>query len=149
MGHRGVTSRSTAYDRSLIWIFSRATRSFGLIENPMNFNPDPKALMEMSQLIQQLPPAQLSRMQTLMHNMMAGFDVSKEMEEFEKSLPPGFREKLMSVMGPTASTPISSDAPPNEMPKDMSEARLTILRAIAEHQITPEQALQLLFPHGA
>ena len=120
----------------------------------MNFNPDPKALMEMSQLIQQLPPAQLSRMQTLMHNMMAGFDVRKEMEEFEKSLPPDFREKLMSVMGPMSagptstpleSTPISSDAPP----KDMGEARLTILRAIAEHQITPEQALQLLFPHGA
>ena len=63
----------------------------------MNFDPskmDPKHLMEMSRLIQQLPPDQLNRMQTLMHNMMAGYDVRAEMEIFEKSLPPGFREKF-------------------------------------------------------
>jgi hypothetical protein len=110
----------------------------------MNFDPsqmDPKALMEMSRLIQELPPDKLNRMQTIMHNMVAGYDVRKEMEEFEKSLPPGFREKLMSVMGTAQVTQVT------KMPEDVHEARLTILRAVSERQVTPEQALQLLFPH--
>src|SRR4051812_8449490 len=59
---------------------------------------DPKLMMELSQLIQKLPPHQLNQMQSIMHNMMAGFDVTKEMEEFEKSLPPEFREKIASLM---------------------------------------------------
>lgn len=66
-----------------------------------NFDPskmDPKLLMELSKLIQELPPDKLNRMQTLMHNMMAGLDVSKEMEEFERTLPPGFRERLFGIM---------------------------------------------------
>ena len=76
-------------------------------DRPMTFNPyqfdpskmDPKHLMEMSRLIQQLPPDQLNRMQTLMHNMMAGFDVqSRDGGVSKRSLPPGFREKLVSVM---------------------------------------------------
>ena len=49
---------------------------------------DPKVLMQLSELMRQLPPAQIQKMQTLMHNMMAGFDVKKDMEEFEKTLPP-------------------------------------------------------------
>ena len=117
----------------------------------MNFDPsqmDPKALREMSRLIQELPPDKLNRMQTIMHNMMAGYDVRKEMEEFEKSLPPGFREKLMSVMGTQMSGAIPAQSAQNtKMPEDVHEARLTILRAVAERQVTPEQALQLLFPH--
>ena len=117
---------------------------------------DPKALMEMSQLIQQLPPEQLSRMQTLMHNMMAGFDVRLEMEEFEKGLPAGFREKLMAMMGGQAGTeftPAAQDVvieplskttePKSEM--DLREARLTILRAVSEKQISPDEAEKLLF----
>src|ERR1700756_2436014 len=67
-----------------------------------NFDPskmDPKVMMELSQLIQQLPPEKLGKMQTLMHNMMAGFDVRKEMEEFERGLAPDFREKLMALIG--------------------------------------------------
>src|SRR4051794_41002489 len=80
---------------------------------------DPKVLMQLTQLIQQLPPAQLNQMQSLMHNAMAGLDVRREMEEFEKNLPPGFREKLMSLMasqagaGFTAST--GAEAAPIEV----------------------------------
>jgi hypothetical protein len=113
----------------------------------------PELLMELSQLVQQLPPGQLQKMQGLMHNMMAGFDVRKEMEEFEKSLPPGFREKLTSLMGgmamggssppSSAETVSSSLEASSEM--DLSEARLTILRAVAGGKMTPEQAEKLLF----
>lgn len=128
---------------------------------------DPKVLMQLSQLIQQLPPEQLSRMQTLMHNAMAGFDVKKEMEEFEKGLPPGFREKLLSLMmgqtstqGPTEAPtvasiqPISSTTTHSESassdelsPEQMGihEARITVLRAVADGTMSPEEAEKLLF----
>ncbi|HAR43627.1 MAG TPA: hypothetical protein DCS07_13520 [Bdellovibrionales bacterium] len=111
---------------------------------------DPKALMEISQLIQQLPPEQLNRMQRLMHNMMAGFDVKKEMEEFENSLPPDFREKLLKLAGGSMSPgaqPITStaqSAPDAEI--DLHQARLTVLRAVQEGSISPEEAEKLLFP---
>ena len=120
--------------------------SFGFDPSKM----DPKALMEVSRLVQQLPQEQIYRMQTLMHNMMAGHDVRKEMEEFEKSLPPGFREKLMSVTGSQTFAPQQqAPAPPfvaqRSEPMNVDEARLTILRAVAERSVTPEEALKLLF----
>jgi hypothetical protein len=118
---------------------------------------DPKALMEISQLIQQLPPEKLSRLQTLMHNMMAGFDVRKEMEEFERGLPPGFREKLMGLMAQQAGTSYAPSAPSapsadieisseSHADMDLHQARLTILKAVADHKMTPEEAERLLFP---
>lgn len=114
-------------------------------------------MMELSALIQKLPPDRLGQMQTLMHNMMGGYDVSKEMEEFEKSLPAGFREKLMAVMmggsagvtPPTNTTiPYEAAETPTLSPADMNlrEARLTLLRAVSESKISPEEAEKLLFP---
>jgi hypothetical protein len=141
--------------------------------NPFGIDPskmDPKALMELSNLVRELPPAHLSRMQTLMHNMMAGFDVRKEMEEFERGLPPGFREKLMSVM--LRNNPMSGGAaaaaaaagpdveeaqvleagptPAQYTSAEMSvrEARLTVLRAVAHGSMEPEDAITALWPNG-
>ena len=127
--------------------------------DPSQFDPskmDPKVLMELSKLIRELPPEKLSKMQTLMHNMMAGFDVKKDMEEFERTLPPGFREKLMNSMGGQA--PFYS-APPatveteghtvseSESPEmNLHEARITLLRAVANGEMSPEDAEKLLFP---
>jgi hypothetical protein len=128
---------------------------------------DPKVMMELSQLIQSLPPNQLQKMQTIMHNAMAGFDVRREMEEFERSLPPGFREKLMGLMGgqmgafggmgPTGSAEPAKSIPgaheasdsasamePHEM--NLHQARITILRAVADGRMSPEEAEKLLFP---
>lgn len=130
--------------------------------NIPQFDPskmDPKLLMELSRMVQQLPPQQVQKMQTLMHNMMAGYDVSKEMEEFERSLPSGFREKLMTLM---AGQPMPFGAPgvapksdvidveplsASESNADMNlhEARLTILRAVADGRMAPEEAERLLF----
>jgi hypothetical protein len=139
----------------------------GVVMNPFSpfgnpgFDPskmDPKVLMELSQLVQQLPPEQLGRMQTMMHNAMAGFDVKREMEEFEKSLPPGFREKIVALMGGqgastfgggAASAPLSkAEQPPIEVASplsDVREARMTVLRAVAHGQMSPEDAEQILF----
>ncbi len=131
---------------------------------------DPKLLMELSQLVRQLPPEQLSRMQSLMHNMMAGFDVRKDMEEFERSLPPGFREKLMTLMmsqGAGAFGGFSQPAAAHEprapsmarepepeasvvatAEMNLREARLTLLRAVADGRMSPEDAERALFPEG-
>ena len=119
---------------------------------------DPKVLMELSQLIQQLPPEQLNRMQSLMHNMMAGHDVRREMEEFERALPSGFREKIvaMAAANPgafapgmdtafTNSTPVTSTEPVTASSMDLREARLTLLRGVASGQLSPEDAERLLF----
>jgi GTP-sensing pleiotropic transcriptional regulator CodY len=81
---------------------------------------DPKVMMQMAELVRQLPPDKISRMQTLMHNMMAGFDVKKDMEEFEQSLPQGFREKLVSIMGSSGLGAMGPSAPPVEEMSDIA-----------------------------
>jgi hypothetical protein len=125
---------------------------------------DPQVLMQLSQLIQQLPPDQLNKMQGLMHNAMAGFDVKAQMEEFERGLPPGFREKLMTLIAsnPTAFAPgmeamraqssvrdvVSEPSPSaavSSADMDVREARLTVLRGVANGQVSPEEAEKLLF----
>jgi len=135
-----------------------------------NFDPskmDPKLLMEMSQLIQQLSPDQMSHLQTLMHNMMAGYDVKQELAAFEQTLPPDFRSKMMSLMMRQGGSNFSSAAQStqNSAPMDITvdatsktmdmesttddmnlkEARLTILRAVAQGSLSPGDAEKLLF----
>jgi hypothetical protein len=71
-----------------------------------------------------LSPDQMMKMQSLMHNAMAGFDVSKDMAEFERSLPPEFREKmarLLYIMNgvevPGAAASPASATTPQDPPK--------------------------------
>lgn len=115
----------------------------------VNFDPskmDPKVMMELSELVQKLPPEKLQQMQSLMHNMMAGFDVKREMEEFEKGLPPGFRETVMSLMASQAKMEMTSQEPAAVAGSmDVHKARMTILEAVADGKMTPEEAEKLLF----
>lgn len=119
---------------------------------------DPKTIAAMSELIRTLPPDRIMKIQTLMHNTMAGLDVRREMEEFERSLPPGFREKMAAIMAPElykaygsipsgTSHSTQADEPlttidPN---MDLTAARMTILNGVADGKITPDDALKLLF----
>jgi len=115
---------------------------------------DPKTLMELSQLIRELPPEQINRLQSIMHNMGAGFDVKRELEEFDKTLPPGFRDRMTALMlkaqAETAPAPESASAgagagePAQDLPGSMREARLTVLRAVADGRMSPEDAEKLL-----
>jgi len=116
---------------------------------------DPKTLMELSQLIRELPPEQINRLQSIMHNMGAGFDVKHELEEFDKTLPPGFRERMTSLMlkaqAESATPPATEQSPsgssaPQDLPGSMREARLTVLRAVADGRMPPEEAERVLFP---
>jgi len=123
--------------------------------DPSKLSPD--VLMKMSQLVQELPPGMLSRMQGLMHNAMAGFDVQKDMEAFERELPSGFREKMARLMYEMNGVmPSSVDAGTTavkpgvvEVQREITsaeDARLTVLRAVASGDLSPEQALSVLFP---
>jgi len=125
----------------------------------------PQAISEISDLMRSLSPDQIMKMQSLMHNQMGGFNVAKEMEEFEKSLPSSFREKMARIMymangievpaqaanaaaAGTANTTASMTVPvaPLEAPTNENEARLVILQSVAQGMISPQEALKVLFP---
>ncbi len=111
---------------------------------------DPKLVAELSQLVQQLPHDQIMRMQTLMHNMMAGMDVAREMQEFEQNLPGDFRAKMARIMMtnpiPMPTTTPAAAAAAITPTNDVDSARLTVLQAVSNGTITPEHALGILFP---
>ena len=111
----------------------------------------PQAIAEISELMRTLTPEQMMKMQSLMHNSMAGFDVAKEVMAFEQSMPANFREKMARIMymangievpnqAPTPTTPIAE-------PKNENEARLVILQSVAGGFMAPEAALKVLFPN--
>jgi len=117
---------------------------------PADFDPsklDPKLIAEISELMRTLPAPMMMKMQTIMHNSMAGIDVRKDMEEFERGLPPGFREKMAKIMYQAGgvvdvlATPEDKTAPL----ESMDDARLTILNAVKNGTLTPEAALRALF----
>ncbi len=126
-------------------------------------------MMQLSTLIQELPPDRLMRLQTLMHNMMAGHDVKNELTEFEQTLPAGFRQKMMALVmgaGPdlsggnfsgfshsSAATFQSSQAAqaslanpePEGEPTTMRDARLMILGAISRGELGIIEGYDALF----
>lgn len=111
---------------------------------PAGFDPsklDPKLISEISELMGTLPPEMMMKMQTLMHNSMAGHDVRKDMEDFERGLPPGFREKMAKIMY-QANGVVDALTPPLE---SLTDARLTLLNAVKNGILTPEAALKALF----
>ena len=111
----------------------------------------PQAITEISELMSSLTPAQMMKMQTIMHNSMAGFNTTQEMAEFEQTLPPTFREKMARIMymangidvpaKPVNVTPVNIAEPKNE-----TDARLIILQSVAGGLMSPEEALKVLFP---
>jgi hypothetical protein len=114
---------------------------------------DPKVIHEISELMRTLPPEQLMKMQSIMHNSMAGFDVTEEVRKFESNLPAGFREKLAKAMyaanGVAVETAATAPAPSSPMDtglNDVDRARLTVLEGVRDRSVTPEDALRILFP---
>lgn len=136
---------------------------------PPQFDPsklDPKMIQMISEVIRELPPADMMKLQTLMHNQMAGFDTTKEMQEFERNMPPAFREKMARLMyqmngidiGATSENPTpevhagtinQQPTPPigtqEEMPTNLVDARKTILKAVSENAISIDDAYTALF----
>ena len=108
----------------------------------------PQVIAEISALMRTLNPDQIMKMQTLMHNSMAGLNVTKDMMEFETSLPPSFREKMARIlyMANGIDVPAQTAEVSLENPTDETEARLVILRSVAGGLMPPEEALKILFP---
>jgi len=111
-------------------------------------------LAELSELVRSLPPEKLSQMQSLMHNAMGGFDTRKEMAEFENSLPPDFREKMAKLMYQYHRALPTEQNDPGDITDtvgtavdtmDPKAARLTILQAVADGKLSPEDAEKALF----
>ncbi|MBS1960444.1 MAG: hypothetical protein JST80_13285 [Bdellovibrionales bacterium] len=121
----------------------------------------PQAISEMTELMRTLSPQQMMKLQTLMHNSMAGFNIQKDMAEFEQGLPADFRAKMArimylangvdlpaqpnstagSVVAPTPTLNESAPAPTTE-----TEARLVILRSVSQGLMSPDEAFKVLFP---
>jgi hypothetical protein len=91
-----------------------------------NFDPskmDLEWLATFSSAIQRLPKGQLARLQALMQKAMAGKNVARELEEFQRTLPPSFQEMLknspqLDAQMDAASAP---DAQPGELSTEQKE----------------------------
>jgi hypothetical protein len=112
----------------------------------------PQVISEITELMKTLSPDQIMKMQTLMHNTMAGLNVATEMEAFEKTLPPTFRERMARIqyiangieVPPRPDLIVASQSV--EPPKNENDARLVILHSVAGGLMSPDDALKVLFP---
>jgi hypothetical protein len=144
----------------LIGIFHEMKQDKGMFPGMGNIDPSklsPQTIAEMTELMRTLSPEQIMKMQSLMHNAMGGFNVNNDMMEFEKSLPPSFREKMARIMymangievppmpGANAQAAAPAVETNLEAPTDETSARLVILRSLAQGLMTPEEALKVLF----
>ena len=116
----------------------------------------PEVIAELTEAMKMLSPDQMMRLQSVMHNSFAGFDVSKELEALEQSFPKGFREKMARVMYRANGIAVPESVTRTETgaqvesgvsaePKNIDEARLVILRSVSQGIMTPEEALKVLF----
>ena len=108
----------------------------------------PEIIAEITEAMKMLSPDQMMKLQTLMHNQMAGFDVMKEMATLEQALPQGFREKMARVLYLANGVQVASQKAPEPVsaPESVEDARLVILRSVSQGLMTPDQALKVLCP---
>jgi hypothetical protein len=137
---------------------------------PGGFDPskmDPAMMLQFTQALQRLPKGQLQRLQGIMQKAMSGKDVTRESEEFERTLPPDIQQLMISfatqmqAMGgmpgmggapggmpgmggaPFAAPSLPApEAPAGGMSAD--QAREIVAAAAAEGKISKEEAEKLL-----
>jgi hypothetical protein len=108
----------------------------------------PELIAEITEAMKMLSPDQMMKLQTLMHNQMAGFDVMKEMATLEQTLPQGFREKMARVLYLANGVQVAPQKAPEPVnaPESVGDARLVILKSVSQGLLAPEDALKVLFP---
>jgi hypothetical protein len=114
--------------------------------NPF-FDPskmDPQMMAQISEAMQRLPRGQLQRLQSLVQRAMAGKDVSREADEFERALPPGVRDMLMSAKNTIELTEKATSIAPTDQPMSEDQARAIVEQAAAKGEISEDQAKELL-----
>jgi hypothetical protein len=112
----------------------------------------PEMMTQVASMLQRLPKGQLQKLQSIMQRAMAGKDVTREAEEFQRILPPEFQQMLMGMGGGMPGA--SSGALPhniskgisNDMSQGMSEeeARKIVADAAAAGKISSTEAETLL-----
>jgi hypothetical protein len=120
-------------------------------------NMDPQMMMQAAQMLQRLPRGQLQRLQSIMQRAMAGKDVTREAEEFQKTLPPDFQQMMtqfaMAAGGMGAGMPAEGTLPALEAGGSTQasspsmteeEARAIIERAAKQGKLSEEQAQEFL-----
>jgi hypothetical protein len=139
---------------------------------PGGFDPsqlDPAMMMQFTQALQRLPKGQLQRLQGIMQKAMSGKDVTREAEEFERTLPPDIQQLMMSFAGqmqamgggmpgmgglpgmggmPGAQAPIDVESEAAAPAMSEEQARAIVAAAAAEGKITKEEAEKLLAASG-
>ncbi len=107
----------------------------------------PEVIAEITEAMKMLTPEQMMKLQSLMHNQMAGFDVMKDMAALEQTLPQGFRERMARVLYMANGIAVPKQSPESaKLPGNPDEARLVILKSVAGGMMSPEDALKVLFP---
>jgi len=115
---------------------------------------DPQVMMQFAQQLQRLPKGQMQRLQGLMQKAMAGKDISREAEGFEKTLPLELQQMMHSMMSVAPAmagmggmgNDIVVEPSQNSLGGTMSAdaAREIVAQAAAEGKISAEQAEELL-----
>jgi hypothetical protein len=88
-------------------------------------------LAEFSSAIQRLPKGQLQQLQAIMQKGMAGKDVTRELEDLQKRLPPSVQELLKKSPELEAQLESASGAPAN--PEELTEEQKTKLQEIQKN----------------
>lgn len=132
-----------------------ATTAAGTL--PGGFDPsqmDPQMMSQMMGALQRLPRGQLQRLQALMQKAMAGKDVTKEAQDFEKLLPPELRQMAAGFMaqqgmGTSRSSDMTSAAQGGARPQmSESDAKKIVQEAVASGKLSAEEAAKLLGDGG-
>ena len=126
---------------------------------PGGFDPskmDPQMMMQFTQALQRLPRGQMQRLQSIMQRAMGGKDVTREAEEFERTLPPELQQLMISfgsqmagmgmggMPGMGGGMPTLPAGPEAEGGMSEEEARKIVAAAAAEGKISSDEAEKLL-----
>lgn len=110
-------------------------------------NMDPAMMAQAAQMLQRLPKGQLAKLQSIMQRAMSGKDVTREAEEFQKTLPPDFQQMMTSfaAMAGMANAGAGDMSGTNGAPQmSEEEARAIVAQAAQEGKLSEEQAKDLL-----
>lgn len=116
--------------------------------DPSQLNEAQRAQMgQIAQAMQRLPRGQLQRLQSIMQRAMAGKDVSREAQEFERLLPPELQDMAKGFMGAggMAGMPGMMGGAPAAAPElDVEAAKKLVRDAVARGEVSAEEAEKLL-----
>jgi len=116
---------------------------------PADMNPDqmnPEQISQVQNMLKKLPHQQMQRLQSLMQKAMSGKDVTRDFEDFEKTLSPEMKEAFSQMSGQFGGAGATDASQGSTQEEDMTvdEAKKVIEQAVKEGRLTQEQAQELL-----